>query len=111
MKSLSFCSLQRPFALNGTFTANLFCHYELTGQRVDVEGNYYGNDAPHNGLAPYVVAGSPEEAVWRQEHPDGWHYQDPRWYLDDENPENWEDDTNEVEEEGEGDDYYDKGEL
>lgn len=73
---------QRPFPLNGTFVANVFCHFEPTGRHVDEHGNYYWKDnkPPEklHGLAPYILPGSPEEDVWWHEWPDGWHYQDPR---------------------------------
>lgn len=76
---------QRPFPLNGTFMANVFCHFEPTGRHVDENGNYYWKDKSENhGLPPYILPGSPEEDVWRQEWLDGWYYEDPHWDDDDE---------------------------
>ena len=70
--------------------ANVFIHFEPTGHSlrhgagVDGAGNVDkkyrdatskgvgGHEGDHNGLPPYIVAGSPEEKHWRQQHPTGY---------------------------------------
>lgn len=79
----------RPFPLKGRFYANLFIHFEPVGhslrhnaeveENTDVHSKYKkdvkegkgGHENENNGLPPYIVAGSPEEANWRAQHPGG----------------------------------------
>jgi prolyl 4-hydroxylase len=79
----------RPFALKGRYMANLFVHFEPTGhsfrhhnlgsESTDVKNQYRqamedgtgGHEAADtNGLPPYLIPNSPEEANYRQQHPD-----------------------------------------
>lgn len=66
--------------------ANVFCHFEPTGRHVDKDGTYYWKDdtSEKKHGPPYIIPGSPEEEIWHQEYPNGWHYQDPLWYNDEE---------------------------
>lgn len=57
----------RPFALKGRFYANIFIHFEP----YDGFGEDSGN-VTDGGLPPYILPGSPEEEVWKEDHPFGW---------------------------------------
>ena len=76
----------RPFPLKGRFLANIFIHFEPVGHSLrhnakvagggDVNQKY--RDATQRGagghesdLPPYILAGTPEEEHWRQQHPGG----------------------------------------
>lgn len=67
----------RPFELKGNFYANAFVSFEPTGRKIDKDGSYYGTVYPQDGLPPFLLPNSPEEALWRQEHPEGWKYNNP----------------------------------
>ena len=72
--------------------ANLFVHFEPTGHSLrhnakmeaeaamqDVHEKYQdslnrgvsGHENDQSGLPSYIVAGTPEDSHWRQQHPDG----------------------------------------
>ena len=82
----------RPFPLKGRFMANIFIHFEPTGhslrhnakmeeeeEKKDVHEKYKdalnrgfgGHENDANGLPSYIIPGTPEEAHWRAQHPDG----------------------------------------
>jgi prolyl 4-hydroxylase len=84
----------RPFPLKGRFMANVFIHFEPTGHTTrhhqmeldeaastkDVHARYketvsngHGGheNADGDGLPPYIIPGTPEEAHWRAQHPQG----------------------------------------
>lgn len=62
----------RPFPLKGRFYANIFIHFEPTGKPLHATNNDYLNDLELlDGLAPYIKVGSPEEANWRRNNPQG----------------------------------------
>ena len=68
----------RPFALKGNYFANIFIHFEPTGKPLHAKNNDYLNDLEAlDGLAPYVLPGSPEEANWRRNNPQGWNKPSP----------------------------------
>lgn len=82
----------RPFELKGRFAAHLFVHFEPAGHSIkhhdhdngstdqDVASQYRkaveegtgGHEAEGSvsGLPPYLLPNSPEEPIFRQEHPD-----------------------------------------
>ena len=95
------CLHGHPFPLNGRFYASIFVHFEPTGKSLGLDdtGFYYlkdgsknktprelnaeyemssrkghgGQSSSGNGkLPPYIKRESPEEAHWRQLHPNGW---------------------------------------
>mmetsp|Transcript_8069 Transcript_8069/g.11725 ORF Transcript_8069/g.11725 Transcript_8069/m.11725 type:complete len:513 (+) Transcript_8069:63-1601(+) len=83
----------RPFPLKGRYYANVFIHFEPVGHTlrhnrkaeedskpVDVHEKYRNDvargvgghevdQAADSDLPPYIIPGSPEEANWRQRHP------------------------------------------
>jgi len=76
----------RPFPLKGRFLANIFVHFEPVGHSLrhdaaesgggDVDQRYRdalqrGSGGHESDLPPYVIAGTPEEKHWRQQHPGG----------------------------------------
>jgi prolyl 4-hydroxylase len=80
-----------PFPLKGNYQAMIFLHFEPTGhplvyddkrsgfKRIDqeyrqsVKEGVGGQSSASNGsLPPYIQRSSPEEAHWRQMHPQGW---------------------------------------
>mmetsp|Transcript_40085 Transcript_40085/g.96790 ORF Transcript_40085/g.96790 Transcript_40085/m.96790 type:complete len:494 (-) Transcript_40085:177-1658(-) len=81
----------RPFPLKGRFYANIFIHFEPVGHTLrhhdhdpghgDVDAKYRdalsrgtgGHESAddNDGLPPYIIRGTPEEANWRARHPDG----------------------------------------
>jgi hypothetical protein len=80
----------RPFPMRGRFYAMLFIHFEPTGHSIrhghggetpDVQEQYKqaskdgvgGQSASNDGLPPYIMRYSPEEAHWKKQHPEGWH--------------------------------------
>lgn len=68
----------RPFPLKGRFYANIFIHFEPTGKPLHATNNDYLADIEKlDGLAPYVIPGSPEEANWRRNNPGGWNKPSP----------------------------------
>jgi prolyl 4-hydroxylase len=85
----------RPFPLKGRFMANIFVHFEPTGHTLrhhanlegldldqDVNAKYreslkkghggHENEMASNGLPSYIIAGTPEEKHWRDQHPNGY---------------------------------------
>jgi len=78
----------RPFPLKGRFLANIFVHFEPVGHSLrhhgmvaegkDVHKKYKddflngnsGHENNNDGLPPYLVSGSEEEANWRMSHPE-----------------------------------------
>lgn len=80
----------RPFELKGRFFANIFIHFEPVGHTLrhhnhetdageDVDEKYResiakssgGHETDNDGLPPYIIKGTPEEAHWRANHPNG----------------------------------------
>lgn len=57
----------RPFALKGRFYANIFIHFEPTGEHLD--GKWETTD---DFYPPYLIPGSPEMENWRRRNPGGW---------------------------------------
>jgi hypothetical protein len=75
------------------FSFSVFIHFEPTGHSLrhtsrieeesggDVHKKYKeslargvgGHESDNSGLPPYVIAGTPGDKRWRQEHPDGYH--------------------------------------
>jgi len=59
----------RQFPLKGRFFANVFIHFEPLGP---LHGGSSSSDAEINGdLPPFLIRGSPSEAEWRAENPNG----------------------------------------
>jgi prolyl 4-hydroxylase len=56
----------RPFPLKGKYMANVFVHFEAVGP---LGGEQEPSDSD---LPPYIIPGSPEEAFWRSENPEGY---------------------------------------
>ena len=64
----------RPFPLKGRFAANIFVHFEPTGRTIfnETESRDLNEAASkNNDLPPYIIPGTPEEAVWRRENANG----------------------------------------
>lgn len=80
----------RPFPMVGKYYANIFVHFEPVGHTKrhhdhdtdageDVDEKYKealakgsgGHETDNDGLPPYIIRGSKEEAHWRATHPDG----------------------------------------
>jgi len=57
----------RPFSLKGRYYANIFIHFEPTGEHVDG-----GWEALDDFLPPYLVPNSPEQEFWTRQNPSGW---------------------------------------
>lgn len=84
----------RPFPLKGRYMANIFIHFEPTGHslrhnlqmdgngdvhakyREAIEKGHGGHENDNEGLPPYIIPGTPEDAHWRESHPSG--YKDPK---------------------------------
>jgi hypothetical protein len=66
----------RPFPLKGRYYANIFIHFEPTGRPLDYDNYDYVEDLDEF-LPPYIVPGSPEEPIWREWNPTGWHQPSP----------------------------------
>jgi prolyl 4-hydroxylase len=64
----------RPFALKGRFYANVFIHFEPTGEPLYDDGNWEGVD---DFYPPYVVPDSPEFNNWERRNPAGWKKHSP----------------------------------
>jgi len=58
----------RPFPMKGRFYANIFIHFQPTGQHL-VDGGWEELD---DFLPPYLVPDSPEEEHWTRQNPNGW---------------------------------------
>lgn len=63
----------RPFALKGRFYANIFIHFEPTGEHLS-EGGWEEID---DFYPPYILPGSPEQDNWRRANPSGWKMHSP----------------------------------
>ena len=63
----------RPFPLKGRFYANIFIHFEPTGEHI-FDGEWEEID---EFFPPYIVPGAPEEDHWMRENPSGWTKQSP----------------------------------
>lgn len=81
--------------MKGRFSAYLFIHYEPIGHSRahghdaetpdNVDEQYKqaskdgvgGQSASNGGLPPYIQRESPEEAHWKQQHPEGWRERKP----------------------------------
>jgi prolyl 4-hydroxylase len=63
----------RPFPLKGKFYANIFIHFEPTGQHL-YDGGWDGTDDFH---PPYILPDSPEMTNWERRNPAGWKKQSP----------------------------------
>ena len=64
---------QRPFPLKGRFYANIFIHFEPTGEHL------YDNewDEVDDFYPPYLVSGSPWTQDWEKRNPTGWKKSSP----------------------------------
>jgi hypothetical protein len=69
----SFFHLQRPFALKGRFYANIFIHFEPTGEHL-YDGEWDNID---DFYPPYILPDSPEMAHWGRSNPGGWKKNSP----------------------------------
>jgi prolyl 4-hydroxylase len=68
----------RPFPLKGRYFANIFIHFEPTGRILGEDNSdYLERMETLNGLPPYLLPGSPEEANWRAHNPGGWNKPSP----------------------------------
>jgi prolyl 4-hydroxylase len=63
----------RPFALKGRFYANIFIHFEPTGEHV-YDGEWESGDTFY---PPYILPDSPEFKNWERRNPAGWKKQSP----------------------------------
>ena len=63
----------RPFPLKGKFYANIFIHFEPTGEHIR-DGDW---DEIDEFFPPYLLHESPEEANWARRHPSGWEKPSP----------------------------------
>ncbi|KAG7368599.1 ankyrin repeat domain protein [Nitzschia inconspicua] len=62
----------RPYPLKGNFYANIFIHFEPTGERLN--GGWVEYDDFH---PPYIQPNSPEMENWERRNPAGWKKQSP----------------------------------
>eukprot|EP00934_Nitzschia_sp_Nitz4_P009460 Nitzschia sp. Nitz4//scaffold43_size134323//70752//72216//NITZ4_003303-RA/size134323-processed-gene-0.52-mRNA-1//-1//CDS//3329551960//9450//frame0 len=62
----------RPFPLKGNYYANIFIHFEPTGELLD--GGWVDLD---DFYPPYILPGSPEQANWKRRNPGGWKHGAP----------------------------------
>ena len=60
---------QRPFPLKGNFYANIFIHFEPTGEHL-ADGSWEGYD--DDFYPPYILDESPELEHWEKRNPSGW---------------------------------------
>lgn len=61
----------RPYALKGRYYANIFIHFEATGEAL--QGDGHSEFPADNGLLPpYILANTPIAKEWLDEHPLGW---------------------------------------
>ena len=63
----------RPFPMKGRFYANIFIHFEPTGEHL----NDNAWDDIDNFYPPYIVPESPEMNHWRRQNPSGWKKHSP----------------------------------
>mmetsp|Transcript_26147 Transcript_26147/g.43609 ORF Transcript_26147/g.43609 Transcript_26147/m.43609 type:complete len:446 (+) Transcript_26147:230-1567(+) len=71
----------RPFPMRGRYFANIFVHFEPLGAFHKDPNDFSSEvvyqeealDSLEEGLPPYIIPGSPWDAQWRKQHPDGWH--------------------------------------
>jgi prolyl 4-hydroxylase len=81
----------RPYPMKGRYMANIFIHFEPTGHsarhnanialdldqsinakyREAVNKGHAGHENDQSGVPPYILRGSPEEALWKSTHPNG----------------------------------------
>ena len=66
-------NLQRPFALKGRFYANIFIHFEPTGEPL-YDGEW---DEIDNFFPPYIKEDSPALENWARQNPGGWRKNSP----------------------------------
>lgn len=64
---------QRPFALKGRFYANIFIHFEPTGEHLN-DGEWEELDG---FFPPYILQDSPEMKNWARRNPGGWKRNSP----------------------------------
>jgi prolyl 4-hydroxylase len=62
----------RPFPLKGNFYANIFIHFEPTGEHLH-DGKW---DNVDDFYPPYLVPDSPEMKHWERNNPTGWKVRD-----------------------------------
>jgi hypothetical protein len=62
----------RPFPLKGNFYANIFIHFEPTGEHL-YDGEW---DDVDDFYPPYVLPDSPEMKNWERKNPTGWKVRD-----------------------------------
>ncbi|CAJ1936613.1 unnamed protein product [Cylindrotheca closterium] len=66
----------RPFALKGRYFANIFIHFEPTGE--DLDGNAGRNEVVDDDFyPPYLLPNSPWLETWAQQNPSGWRRTSP----------------------------------
>lgn len=63
----------RPFALKGKYYANIFIHFEPTGEHL-YDGEWEELD---DFFPPYILPNSPEMTMWERRNPAGWKKQSP----------------------------------
>jgi hypothetical protein len=63
----------RPFALKGNFYANVFVHFEPTGEHL----HHNGFDDVDDFYPPYLLLDSPEIDHWARRNPSGWRKHSP----------------------------------
>lgn len=63
----------RPFPLKGRFYANIFIHFEPTGEHL-YDGEW---DEVDDFFPPYILPNSPEMKHWERQNPAGWKKQSP----------------------------------
>lgn len=60
----------RPFALKGNYYANIFIHFEPTGEHL--YDHKVDEGADDNFFPPYILEDSPEQQNWARRNPAGW---------------------------------------
>lgn len=65
----------RPFALKGRYFANIFIHFEPTGELLD--GNGRSEEVDDDFYPPYLQPNSPWLETWAQQNPSGWRRTSP----------------------------------
>jgi prolyl 4-hydroxylase len=63
----------RPFPLKGNYYANIFIHFEPTGEHL-YDGDWEKVD---DFYPPYIMPGTPEIDNWERRNPSGWKKQSP----------------------------------
>ena len=68
-----FPSIGRPFPLNGRFYANIFIHFEPTGDSLYEDESQAQNDGERDISIPvYVLEDSAEAERWRKKNKKNW---------------------------------------